>query len=230
MKIVTNEKLIERNAKIGKYTGFASFAILAGGMVISFKYQEQLWYSVVALIVGFLLSQMSMYYINRWARTPRPDEALDAALKGLDDRYAIYHYTSPTSHLLVGPAGVLILLPYYQKGVITYNQDKKRWKRKGGNAYMNFFAQDSIGRPSRDIKFETQAVSQALSEIPDFEAPPIRSVLVFVHEGTTVEADDAPSTTIHALQLKKFIRKEAKGNDALSMVDVRTIQDSLEIA
>ena len=230
MKIVTNEKLIKRNAQIGKYTGFASLLILGGGMYISFKYPEQASYSLIALIVGFLLSQASMYYVNRWSRSPRPDESLDAAFKGLDDRFSLYHYTTSTAHLLVGPAGVFILLPYYHKGTITYDQDRKRWKRKGGNLYLKFFAQDSIGRPSRDIVFETKAVEKALSEIPDFEVPTIQAMLVFTDENTKVEADNAPSPTIHVLQVKKFIRKEAKGQDALSMVDVRTIQDSLEIA
>ncbi|OQY36130.1 MAG: hypothetical protein B6I38_00420 [Anaerolineaceae bacterium 4572_5.1] len=230
MKIVTNEKLIERNAKIGKYTGFISFAIFAAGIFISYKYPEQMGYSLLALMSGFILSQISMYFVNRWGRVPRPDEALNAALKGLDDRYALYHYSSPVSHLLVGPAGLLILLPYFQKGVITYNENKKRWKRKGGNPYMSFFAQDSIGRPSNDIKFETQSLNKALSEIPDFEVPPIRAVLVFINEKAKVDAENAPSPTVHSVQLKKFIRKEAKGNNALSMVDVKTICDSLETA
>lgn len=229
MKIITNEKLIERNAKIGKFTGVASLLILVGGMVVSFKYQEQVEYSLIALILGFVLSQMSMYYVNRWGRTPRPDEAINEALKGLDARYALYHYTSSPSHLLVGPAGVLILLPYYQKGLITYNEEKERWKRKGGNLYLRIFAQDSMGRPSRDITFEEKALKQSLSEIPDFEVPPIQSVLVFLHEEAEVEAENAPAPTLHALQLKKFIRKRAKSNHALSMVDVKTIQDSLQM-
>ncbi len=227
MKIISNEKLIKRNAKIGKYSGFISLLILGGGLYISFQYQELVWLSLAALIVGFALSQMSMYFVNRWARSPRPDEALDAALKGLDDRYALYHYTSPTSHLLVGPAGVWVLLPYYHTGTVTYDEGKGRWNRKGGNLYLKFFAQDSIGRPSKDIVYETEAVKKALSKIPDFEIPPLQAALVFTSEGAKVEAEDAPSPTLHALKLKKFIRQKAKSGDALSMTDVRTIQDSL---
>ena len=230
MKIITDEKLIARNAKIGKYTGFISLLVLGGGFYLSIKNQEQIWYSLVALIVGFVLSQTSMYFVNRWARSPRPDEALDAALKGLDDRYSLYHYSSPTAHLLVGPAGVCVLLPYYHTGKITYNESKGSWKRKGGNLYMRFFAQDSIGRPDRDIVFETEAVKKALGKIPDFEVPLIQAILVFTSKSAIVEVENAPSPTLHALKLKKFINKEAKGSDALSMTDVRTIQDSLERA
>lgn len=227
MKIITNEKLIKRNATIGKYSGFLSLLILGGGLYVSFQHPELVWLSLTALILGFIISQMSMYYVNRWGRSPRPDEALDAALKGLDDRYAIYHYTAPASHLLVGPAGVWALLPYHHKGKITYNEEKERWKREGGNLYMRIFAQDSIGRPSKDIDLERQDVQKALSEIPDFEVPPIRAALIFTSEEAEVEAEDAPSPTLHALQLKKFIRKRAKSSEALSMVDVRTIQDHL---
>ncbi len=227
MKIVTNEKLIKRNSAIGKYSGFISLAILGGGLYISFQKPDLVWLSMTALILGFIISQTSMYYVNRWGRSPRPDEALNAALKGLDDRYTLYHYTTPTPHLLVGPAGVWVLLPYYHTGTIIYDQEKERWRRKGGNLYLRFFAQDTIGRPSKDITFETEAVKKSLSKIPAFEAPPINAALIFTSESAKVEAENAPAPTMHALQLKKFIRKLAKSSESLSMVDVQTIQDSL---
>jgi hypothetical protein len=147
MIIVRNEKLITRNNRIGKYSGILSIAILAAGMYISFKYQEQMYYSLLALIVGFTISQIGIFYSNRFGRSPRPDEQLDAALKGLDDDYALYHYQSPVSHLLVGPAGVWLMLPFTQKGKIIYNEKRGSWKKIGGNFYLSFFAQYSIGSP-----------------------------------------------------------------------------------
>ncbi len=228
MKIVKNEKMIKRKANIGKYSGIASLIILAGGMYLSFRYKTQVWYSLIALILGFVLSQISIFYTNQFGSPSRPDQALDDALKGLDDRYALYHYTTPVKHLLVGPAGVWILLPYHQKGEVTYNEKKEKWNRKGGNIYMKFFAQDSIGRPSLEIPAVKGKLQNYLQKIPELEIPPLHAALIFTNDDMDVEAENAPSPTLHALQLKKFIRKEEKGERSLSMTDVRKLQDVLE--
>src|SRR5512136_863354 len=109
MKIVKNEKLIKRNSQIGQYTSLGALAVLGVGMYISFKRQDLFVYSIAALILGFAMTQIGMFFSNRWGRSPRPDEQLDSALKGLPGDTVLYHYMSPVPHLLVGPAGVWIL-------------------------------------------------------------------------------------------------------------------------
>jgi hypothetical protein len=64
--------------------------------------------------------------------------------------------------------------------------------------------------------------------LPDFEPPPIQAALVFTNPEVEVEVDEAPSPTMHLLQLKDFIRKKAK-NDPLSIEKVKTIQDAIEL-
>jgi len=227
MIIVRNEKLVARNKQIGTYSGIVSIIILGAGMYISFKYPDQISWSVLALAAGFTLSQVGIYYSNRFGRSPRPDEILDSALKGMDDQYVLYHYQSPVTHLLVGPAGIWILLPFPQKGKIIYNDEKGRWKKVGGNAYTKFFAQDNIGSPDKEITSSTKRLRKALARIPDFEIPEIKSALVFSNENAIVEADNAPAPTLHARQLKKLIRKEAKGDHTLPTSTFKTIQDYL---
>jgi len=80
MIIVRNEKLIKRNTQIGKYSGIIAIVILGGGMYLSFQYQDLVIYSMVALILGFVLSQVGIFYTNRFGRSPRPDQELDNAL------------------------------------------------------------------------------------------------------------------------------------------------------
>lgn len=227
MIIVANEKLIQRNKKIGNYSGILSIVVLGIGMYISFKFQDMISYSLIALIVGFTLSQVGIFYSNRFARSPRPDEELDAALKGLDDQYALYHYQSPVNHLLVGPAGIWTLYPFPQTGKVTYDEKKGRWKKMGGNLYLRFFGQDNIGRPDKEIERDQARLKAALSKIPDFEVPEIRSALIFTDEKAIVEADNAPRPTLHARQLKKTIRKESKGDRTIPVHTVKTIQDYL---
>lgn len=227
MIIVRNENLIQRNTKIAKYSGIISIAILAAGMYLSFRYQEQIMYSLIALILGFTLSQVGIFYTSRFGRSPRPDQEMDNALKGLDDLYSLYHYQSPVSHLLVGPAGIWILFPFSQKGKVIYDEKKGRWKRIGGNFYLRFFAQDSIGNPAQEINAAVKRLTKGFGKIPDFEIPVIKAALVFTNEGTEVDAGSAPYPTLHAGQLKKLIRKEAKGDTSLPTPVLKTIQDYL---
>ncbi|MCE5209762.1 MAG: NERD domain-containing protein [Chloroflexi bacterium] len=212
MKIITNQKLVKRNQKIGQITTFASLGVLALGLYLSFK-QVYISWSFLALMVGFILSQIGIFYGSRWGRSPRPDESITAALKGLDAKYSLYHYSSPVSHLLIGPAGIWILSPYYQKGTITYNEHKKRWVQKGGNLYMKIFAQEGMGRPDLEIQRLKEDMEKYIKKtLPDTTFPEIQTALVFTNETTQVEADNAPAPTLHIKKLKDFIRRQAKEN------------------
>ncbi|MBI1855195.1 MAG: hypothetical protein HYR93_04945 [Chloroflexi bacterium] len=80
MKIIRNEKLIKRNGRIGQYTSLGALAVLGIGMYISFQKPDLFFYSIGALIIGFMMTQVGMYFTNRWGRTPRPDEQLKASV------------------------------------------------------------------------------------------------------------------------------------------------------
>ncbi len=227
MEINSNERLIKRNARIGQITSITGLAVLAGGMILSFTRPEMFTISLVALLVGFGLSQIGIYFGNRWGRSPRPDEVLNDALKGLDGRYSIYHYTTPTSHLLVGPAGVWVLMPRHQAGTITYDENKKRWRQKGGNLYLKIFAQESLGRPELEIGTEINAVTSFLEErVGENKLPEVSAVLVMTNEKCVVDADNAPAPTLEDKKLKDFVRKTAKGKP-ISLDLVREIQASI---
>ncbi len=227
MEIATNDRLINRNARIGQITSIAGLLVLGGGLFISFTRPEMFSISLVALLVGFGLSQIGIYFGNRWGRRPRPDEVLNDALKGLDGRYSLYHYTTPTSHLLVGPAGVWVLMPRHQGGRITYDETKKRWRQKGGNWYLKIFAQESLGRPDLEINSEIQTMTTFLNDRLDEEkVPAIQAALVMTNEKCEIDADNAPSPTMEARKLKDFIRKTAKGKP-ISLDLVKEIQQSI---
>ena len=165
MKIISNEKLIKRNGHIGQTTSLASLLILGVGMYISFQKPEYFSLSIGALLFGFILSQVGIYFGNRWGRSPRPDELLDQGLKGLKNSYTIYHYSTPVANLLVGPAGIWLLMPYHQRGIITH--DGKRWKVKGGGfaqSYMRLFGQENVSRPDMDAGAEADKLKRYLKK------------------------------------------------------------------
>ena len=72
MKVITNPKLIKRNKKIGQITTLVALGILGLGLYVSFAKPENIALTFGALLVGFILTQIGVYYGNRWGRSPRP--------------------------------------------------------------------------------------------------------------------------------------------------------------
>ena len=211
MKIASNTKLITRNSNIGRYTTFASLAVLGVGLYISFTSPEAFSWSLGALVIGFLLSQVGLTYSSKFGKSPRPDESLTQALKGLEDKFTLYHYESPTNHLLVGPAGVWVLLPYFQAGTIRYNAAKNRWTQKGGNFFLKMFGQENLGRPDTEIQYGINETRKFLEkQLPGTELPEIRAALLFFNEKTELAVEGAPYPAIKADKAKDFFRKRVK--------------------
>ncbi len=210
MKIFTNDKLIKRNKKIGQFTTIASLIILAGGLYISFQPDPSLvTLSLAALLVGFILSQIGIYFGNRWGRSPRPDQTISASLKGLDDKYTLYNYTSPIPHLLLGPSGIWVLVPYHQGGKITY--EKGKWKQKGGNIYLRIFAQDGLGRPDLEVESQIDSVKRELvKKVGESDIPSLQPTLVFTNEKAEIDAENAPIQALPVKKLKDVVRKKPK--------------------
>jgi hypothetical protein len=215
MNIIINEKLVNRNRRIAQIASFGGLAVLIGGMIISFTREELVNYSFTALILGFILSQFGMYYMNRWGRRPRPDELLNQALKGFDSKYTIYHYSTAVSHLLVGPAGIWVIIPKYQQGRITF--ENGRWRQRGGGflqVYMRVFAQEGLGRPDIEISTEIEAIKRYFKKkgVGD-ELPEIQALLVFTHAKADLVLDEENPPTYPTLalgKLKEHLRKTAK--------------------
>jgi len=215
MKIIKNEKLIKRNSKIGNWISIAALIILGGGMYFSITNSQNLQlviYSFAAFIVGFILTQIGMYMGNRWGRSPRPDEKLDAGLKGLPGEFSIYHFVTPAPHVLVGPSGIWVLIPYRQRGVLTYAKD--RWRISSGGfmqAYMSIFGQEGIGRPDLEAESEIAALQKLFSKsLDDNEIPNIQAALIFMHDQVDLQVEDAPFPAMKLKQLKDFMRQKAK--------------------
>lgn len=226
MKIATNQKLIAKNRKIGQILSIAALVVLAVGLWISFQ-PAYMSYSFIGLLIGFMLSQIGIYYGNRWGRSPRPDELLIAGLKGLDNQYTLYNYLAPAPHLLIGPGGVWVLLPYSQKGTITYS--KGRWRQKGGNLYLKVFAQEGLGRPDLDVESAVKDANRFLeAQLGEGKAPPVQPILVFTNPKVEVEAAEAPAPTLELEKLKDYLRKRIKESArVLSPEDLKVISSAL---
>jgi hypothetical protein len=212
MKIIKNEKLIKRNGTIGQYLSLGALVVLGVGMYISFTRPELFTISLICLAVGFIMTQVGMYMGTRYGRSPRPDERLDAGLKGLHSEFHMFHYTAPVSHLLVGPSGAWVILPFQQGGQIFF--DKKRWRVRGGGffqAYMRVFGQEGIGRPDLEAEGEAASLKKFLAKnLGESNIPEIKPILVFTNEKVELEAGESPIPAMKLKQLKEFMRQGAK--------------------
>jgi len=229
MKIIKNEKLIKRNAQIGSWTSLAALAVLGGGMYLSFTRPELFMYSLIALLLGFTLTQVGMYMGNKFGRSPRPDEKLDAGLKGLQNEFVMYHYATPASHLLVGPAGLWVVMPYHQRGQVEYK--KNRWHMKGGGylqGYMRILGQESLGRPDIEIENEIKSLKNyLLKHMDESEIPEVKALMVFTNDEVEVAGEGSPVTALKLKQLKDFIRQRAK-EKKLSVETLNQLKTVLE--
>lgn len=213
MKIYSNEKLIKRNGRIGNITSLLSIGILAVGMIFSFKDTDGKYLTLTfsCLIIGFLAFQVGNYYMSKFGKSPRPDQNITTALKGLDDKYSLYHYLTSVSHLLVGPGGVYCLLPYNQPGTITYDDNKRRWKQAGGNFFLKAFGGESLGRPDQDMLYSVQDIQKFLEKKGvNLNNYTPEAVLVFTNEKATLNVESFEGVAVTGSKLKEFIRKKSK--------------------
>ena len=221
MKIIKNDKLIERNAKISNYLsigGLIAMAAVAYFAVQSLttdpsKVTLQSQYLMIgSVVVSMLLTSVGNQMSKNFGRSPRPDERIDAALKGLPGETTVYHYTTPTSHLLVGPAGVWVIVASTVIGKVSYS--KNRWRLSGGGfaqGYLRFFGQESIGRPDVEANADIKALQKAFAKQMDAEQiPPISAVLVFTEESAELDLADAPLPAMKVKQIKDFMRQRTK--------------------
>lgn len=227
MNIYRNEKLIKRNARIAQIGLITTLAILVGGMILSFQKPDQILFAYGLLLVGFVLFQITIYFQNRWGRKPRPDTLLDSALKGLDKKFCLYHYLTPVSHLLIGPTGIWILLPYYQRGVISFSNG--RYQQKGRSLYWKIFGQEGLGRPELEISNAKENIDKFVQErFPDQSIPPSEAIMVFTDSRTIINITDEaelPAPAIALKDLKETIRKSGK-NKSLAIEKVLLLDEA----
>lgn len=229
MKIIRNEKLIKRNSQIGQWTSLGALLILGGGMYISFTKPELFSYSLMALALGFILTQVGMYMGNRFGRSPRPFEQLEAALKGLPGEFTLYQFIAPASHLLVGPGGIWALLPYRQRGKVSYING--RWKLSGGGfmqSYMSIFGQEGLGRPELEAAHEMEATQKYLvKKMDDGQIPDVQAILVFSNDEIEIETNESPIPAVQLKKLKEFMRQKTKDRQLLSSMQLSAIKSIL---
>ena len=210
MEPFANESKIRVNVAIGRWLSLAGLGVLLVGMVVSVAKPDLVIVSLLCLALGFLASTVGAYYANRWTKSPRPDEALNQALKGISNKYHIYHYLLPLSHVLLGPAGLFIFRVYLNEGQVTY--DGTRWKQKFSLLrFLGFSGQEALADPVRDAQYDQQRFRNWLKKrLPENDIPPITPVIVFIRDGVQLDVAETEVPVLDRRQLKGWIRNKFK--------------------
>lgn len=207
MQVITNEKLIRSRARLGRAASFTGLAMLLLALVASFL--TQWWFASLAsfgfLIVGFVLSQIGIYFANRWVKQPRPDQTLDKILKGFDDRYSLYNYILPAAHVLLAPFGLCVIRPKGEGGKIRCQGAK--WRHKvGWRRLLYLFGQEGLGNPTREVQSEVEKLRRFLAQrLPNNDIP-IEGVVVFTNPQVDLEVDNPTVPVLDGKQFKIFLR------------------------
>jgi len=209
MRVYLDEKYVKRRAAIAKWASILGLAVLGGGFAASIVAPQLIVVSFGALILGFLLSNVGIYYSNRYLRLDRPDVALAQALKGLDNRYALYQFLLPVSQVLLEPGGLTACVLKPQEGQILY-QDGKWRNKQGWGRLLRWVGQEGLGKPQQEVEMAVEALQKWLaSQAPDLEVP-IRGIVVFTRSNAELTLDNPPVPTMTTSQVKKWLRKAGK--------------------
>jgi hypothetical protein len=206
MEIFTNERKVKVNTEIGRWVSLAGLAVLIVGMVVSIRRPGLILISMGSLLVGFIASAVGAYYANHWTRTPRADQVLSGALKGISNKYHMYHYLLPVSHVMLGPTGLFVFRTYLHEGPVEY--DGKKWRQKRTLArFFGLSGQDSLADPVRDAMHDAQRLQDWLAKrIAQDKVPDIQPFIVFVRDNVELDVAETSVPVVHHKQLKSRIR------------------------
>jgi len=226
MKIIVNDQLIARRARLGKIFTFAGLGLLLVGLIISLTMTQGSFFliSLGCLLAGIIASSIGTVNMNRWVREPRADQVLARGLKGFDDRYRLYNYSLPAPHVLLTPTAVYVLTAMLQEGQIRYEDGKWRRDFSLGRA-IRFLGDEGLGRPFALADNEVLAMQRFLEQHEVADGVEIENVLVFVHPKAQVDANEPPRPVIMPKDRKRAIRG---GQNKLSPDRYRRLQELFE--
>ena len=210
MQRYADEKMIRRNAQMGKVMLVGGLGVLLIGVAVSVLRPLEQNFVIALALGGMVTSQFGIAFTSRWGRRPRMDELLDDALKGMDSRSSLFHYCLGANHVLVSPVGVYALVPRADRGEMRYadgawslHQEKAGLLRRPSTRKINGI--------ERDVQLEMDLLQKSLRKhLPEAEGVQPGAILLFVSPDVTLHVQSAPFPAFHLKKAKEGVRRLEK--------------------
>ena len=229
MQIIRDEERVEKMRKRSQQATLVGFVFLIGGFILVFiEIQNLFLFQLIALLAGWILSQIGIYLAHRYARSPRPDEVLDQAVKPAARNLRMYHFVLPASHVLLAPAGPIVFNLKYQSGDISAYGDK--WRQKG-IGFRRFFGQEGLGNPAKETeKMVANLAGYIREHAPEVEEVPIGAMIVFTSKDIkNLEVSESSFPAMHFSKVKGFLRQKGLSKP-LPTSDYEALLDAFDAA
>jgi hypothetical protein len=202
----THDLLIRRNTVLGRVLSFGGLGILVLALVASLIRPTSIGVILPFSLIGMAISQAGSIYMTRWNKRGRADLMLDEALKGLDGRYTLCHFLLGTQHVLFGPPGILALVPRNDVGLVEH-EDGKWWITGFRKGQLHGKRREMAGL-SDEAQGAVVRLERKLARLsPQHAEWTVTPILVFLGEGTRVEAEGSSPPAVHVKKLKELVRR-----------------------
>lgn len=229
MIVLRDEKRIARLARLAQIISLGGLAVLVAGLLFIFFSENPnvFLYQLVALFVGYVLSQVGLYLAHRYLRRPRLDLVLDkAAGKYARKDGRLYHYLLPAPHVLLLPTGIIVLAAKYQSGRITAVGDT--WSQKG-LGMRRFFGQEGLGNPAREVEGMVAKMAAFVKEVAPTADVPIWPVIVFTAPNVaSLEVKESRIPATHFSKLSATLRQVVGAAKPLSRDDYDALRAAFD--
>lgn len=212
MIVLRDEARIKRLKRASQYISAFGFLLLVAALILGFVNPDRyLGLQVVALPIGWLLSQIGLYLAHRYLRSPRPDEVLDEALRKVARQGRMYHYLLPAPHVLLTPAGPIVLVAKYQTGRISADGD--RWRQGGVGIFRKFFSQEALGNPTKEAERYVKALASYIDrQAPEVEEVPVGAIIVFTSKNIAdLDVEESSIPALHYTKLRGYLKQQGLG-------------------
>ena len=208
MRVVIDDKLIERRAQVAQRALVVGAVLLAIALVASFTPRYVLpAYAVV--ILGTVVTTWAARTGSKWLGDLRGDRVLAKVLKGLDNRCRLYSYLLPAEHVLLSPTGLFALRLQRQEGRISCRGEK--WHRPFSlSRVVNLLSEERLGDPSKRARREAADLSKFVADgLPGVDVP-IQPLIVFINPKAELDVAEPAMPAMPIGALKRYLRSAAK--------------------
>jgi hypothetical protein len=237
MRVVTNEKLIERNKRIAQILFFVSLAALGGSFFLSgsLSAQAATYFQCLVLPSMLILVVWSVRMTNDCVRKPHPWEAIPEGLKGIGTDTVMYNFLMPASYVLVTSTGVFALVTRFQDRPQKLVGDKWEGHNSLLGRLLAFMRQEQMGNPARDAQLRAKQTEAFLQEILGDDKIRVQPLIVFIHPNADVTIEGEPTVPVLYASaekkkntLKQYLKEaKKKSYPTLSKTQIDELDDVL---